>query len=210
MRFEKVNDNKIRITLNSEDLLKEDIDFHSFMSDSIESQNLFLDMLDRAEKEIGFITKDYLIKVEAFALAGGNFILTITRSLPEKLNRYYRKKPTLHTKRSFNENDSLNITYSFYDFDDFLAFLQFYSTAFKNNNLAKKIVLYEYNKCFYLVIADINYNFPELKRFFSCITEFAKPVNDLNLFENKLMESGRVIIKHNAISIGIKSFIQKS
>ena len=43
MRFEKINEDKIRITLNHEDLLKKDIDFHSFMANSIESQDLFLD-----------------------------------------------------------------------------------------------------------------------------------------------------------------------
>lgn len=57
MKFEKVNDNKIRITLTYEDLLNEDIDFHSFMSNSMDSQNVFLNILDKAEKEIGFVTR---------------------------------------------------------------------------------------------------------------------------------------------------------
>jgi len=69
MRFEKVNEDKIRITLSYEDLIEKDIDFHSFMSNSIESQDLFFDMLNQAEKEIGFVTKDYLIRIEAFAMA---------------------------------------------------------------------------------------------------------------------------------------------
>ena len=79
MKFEKLNENKIRITLNTQDLIEKNIDFHSFMSNSQESQNLFLDMLDEAEKKVGFITKDYKIKIEALALSDGNFILTITR-----------------------------------------------------------------------------------------------------------------------------------
>ena len=63
MRFEKLNEDKIRITLSHEDLVKKDIDFHDFMSNSIESQDLFFDMLEEAEKEIGFVTKDYLIRI---------------------------------------------------------------------------------------------------------------------------------------------------
>ncbi len=39
MRFEKLNEDKIRITLSNEDLIKKDIDFHSFMSNSLESQD---------------------------------------------------------------------------------------------------------------------------------------------------------------------------
>ncbi len=69
MKIEKLNEDKIRITLNIEDLNERDIDYHSFMSNSIESQSIFLDMLDTAEKEVGFNTQDCKIKIEALALS---------------------------------------------------------------------------------------------------------------------------------------------
>lgn len=68
MRIEKITENKIRITLNIQDLKDNNIDLHSFMSNSIESQDLFYDMLDKAEKEIGFETKDYKLMIEALAV----------------------------------------------------------------------------------------------------------------------------------------------
>jgi len=68
MKIEKLNENKIRITLNMEDLRERDIDFHSFMSNSIESQSIFLDMLDKADREVGFNTDDCRIMIEALAL----------------------------------------------------------------------------------------------------------------------------------------------
>ena len=67
MKFEKLTENQIRIILNIEDLREKDIDFHSFMSNSLESQDLFLDMLEKAEEEIGFNTKDYKLIIEAIA-----------------------------------------------------------------------------------------------------------------------------------------------
>ena len=79
MKIEKLNDDKIRITLNMEDLREKDIDFHSFMSNSIKSQDLFLDILEEAEKKVGFITKDYKVRIEALAMNDGNFIFTVTR-----------------------------------------------------------------------------------------------------------------------------------
>ena len=103
MRFEKLNEDKIRITLSVEDLEKKDIDFHSFMSNSIESQDLFFDMLEEAEKEIGFSTKDYLIRIDALAMAGGDFVLTVTRSLPKKLEGNISKNPIrkkIHMKKN--------------------------------------------------------------------------------------------------------------
>ena len=68
MRIEKITENKIRIILNMNDLQEKNIDLHSFMSNSIESQDLFYDMLDKAEKEVGFKTKDYKLMIEALAV----------------------------------------------------------------------------------------------------------------------------------------------
>ena len=79
MKFEKLNENKIRITLNNQDLIEKNINFNSFMSNSTEAQNLFLDMLEEAEEKIGFITKDHKIKIEALAMADGDFVVNITK-----------------------------------------------------------------------------------------------------------------------------------
>ena len=57
MKIEKLNENKIRITFNSLYLKKNNMDVHSFMSNSIESQSLFLNMLDEAEKVMAEIKK---------------------------------------------------------------------------------------------------------------------------------------------------------
>ena len=73
MQLEKLTENKIRITLNLEDLKEKNIDLHSFMSNSIESQDLFYDVLNKAEKEIGFITKNYKLMIEAIAVPERKF-----------------------------------------------------------------------------------------------------------------------------------------
>ena len=44
MKFEKLSENKLRITLNIRDLADKDIDYHSFMSNSVDTQKLFLDI----------------------------------------------------------------------------------------------------------------------------------------------------------------------
>ena len=56
MKFEKINKDKIKITLNLKDLEEKNIDFHLFMSNPIESQHILLDMLDEAKEKIGFDT----------------------------------------------------------------------------------------------------------------------------------------------------------
>ena len=73
MRIEKITENKIRIILNLEDLKENNINLHDFMSNSPESQDLFLDMLERAENEVGFKTKDYRLMIEAIATSERKF-----------------------------------------------------------------------------------------------------------------------------------------
>ncbi len=57
MKIEKLTDNKIRVIINLEDLKKNNLDFNTIMEKPIESQKLFLEMLLKAEKEVGFYTE---------------------------------------------------------------------------------------------------------------------------------------------------------
>ena len=84
MKFEKLSENKIRITLSIQDLAEKEIDFHVFMSNSIESQDILLDMLEQAKKETGFDPENYNLKIEALAMADTSFIFTITKEVPEE------------------------------------------------------------------------------------------------------------------------------
>ena len=68
MKFEKLNENKIKITLSIQDLEEKDINFHDFMSNSLESQDLFLILLEEAEEKVGFKTQNCRVKIEALAM----------------------------------------------------------------------------------------------------------------------------------------------
>lgn len=207
MKIEKLNEDKIRITLNLEDLKENDIDFHTFMSNSIESQELFLDMLDKAEKEVGFVTDDYRIMIEALAMSNGNFVLTVTRFEPEKSKGTYKKKKVnIKRKRSFV--NTKKAIYCFESFDEFCSFCSFLNNNALRfmNNFAESISLYEYNEKYYLVLTNILVNNNLLKTFCSSITEFAHFVDNANLFESKLLEYGKIVMKNNAIDVCIKHF----
>ncbi len=207
MKIEKLNDDKIRITLNLEDLKEKDIDLHSFMSNPIESQDLFLDMLEKAEKEVGFVTEDYRVMIEALATSNGNFILTVTRIGDENRKNMGRTKK-LNIKRKISHIDSKKAIYCFDSFDEFIGYCEF----LKNDvfvhieNFLDQSKLYEYGERYYLVLENLRMNTNLLKSFASSITEFAHFVNDWDLFEHKLSEYGKVIFKENAISDGLRYF----
>lgn len=207
MKFEKLNENKIRITLTIQDLAEKEIDFHVFMSNSAEAQDVLLDMLEQAKKETGFDPEDYNLKVEALVMADTNFIFTITKLPPEEKSKISKRKFTV--KRKNIVPSSTQAVYCFNSFDDFNDFLVFLSknTLFNYKKLAKSITLYEYKEKYYLLMNNINTEFIDKIKFYTCITEFAKCVTNSKVFASKLKEYGTLIMKNNALEIGFKHFV---
>lgn len=207
MKFEKLNENKIRITLTIQDLAEKEIDFHVFMSNSAEAQDVLLDMLEQAKKETGFDPEDYNLKVEALVMADTNFIFTITKLPPEEKSKISKRKFTV--KRKNVVPSSTQAVYCFNSFDDFNDFLVFLSknTLFNYKKLAKSITLYEYKEKYYLLMNNINTEFIDKIKFYTNITEFAKCVTNSKVFASKLKECGTLIMKNNALEIGFKHFV---
>ena len=207
MKFEKLNENKIRITLNNQDLLDKNIDFHSFMSNSKESQNLFLDMLDEAEKKVGFVTKDYKLRIEALAMSDGNFILTITRFGKSIDNQYKNQKnKNLKIKRKNLDLTSKQLIYRFDSFEDFCSFSGFISKIDNIHSISKSVILYLYQNSYYLCISNINTEHSSIKQLYTLITEFGTYVDNSEMFARKLTECGKIVMKNNAIRTCNKFF----
>lgn len=207
MKFEKLNENKIRITLNNQDLIEKNIDFHSFMSNSKESQNLFLDMLDEAEKKVGFVTKDYKLRIEALAMSDGNFILTITRfGKSVDTQPKIHKNKNLKIKRKNLDITSKQLIYKFDSFEAFCNFSSFISKIDKFFSISKNMILYLYKNSYYLCISNINTEHESIRKLYILITEFGTYVDNSEMFARKLAECGKVIIKNNAIKTCNKFF----
>lgn len=204
-------DNKIRITLNKQDLDEKNIDIHSFMANSLETQDLFLNLLEKAEEEVGFVTKNYQIRIEALATLDGNFVFTVTRMSPVNKPKNIYKRKTLHIKRKTYNIHSTTAIYLFSDFDDFCELCNFLESSSFNFmfKIAKKILLYEYDNNYYLLFSDLHVPPEKIIQFHSCISEFATNIHNSELFKSKLQEHGKLIIKHNALKTGKQFFSKK-
>lgn len=206
MRIEKLNDNKIRIFFNIDDLKEKNINLHSFMSNSSEYQDVFFDMLEKAEEEFGFVTKDYRLIIEALATSDGNFIVTVTRVIPEKNN--IKLSSNVKAKRKYVSFNNKTYIYSFNNFEDFCEFCNYLknykikgiSTILKNSSL------YLYNSVYYFCIQSYSENEKPIKSITCALSEFGTYIEAPNLFERKLTEYGKVIFKKNAVNLCTKHF----
>lgn len=216
MKFEKLNENEIRVTLTAGDLKEKDIDFHDFMSHPLETQDLFLDILEEAKEKVGFNTTDYRVKIEALAMIDGDFVVNVTRMTENKPERTspstYTKKKKFKVRRKTSTLKSEHAIYKFDTFDDYYYFIQYLAQSglFKAYTVAKEIVTYMYKDEYYLVLYDIHTEHKDLLKFYSSITEFGTYINHSALFISKLEECGSIVIKNNALKTSLKHFNQKA
>ena len=176
------------------------------MSNSQESQNLFLDMLTLADEEVGFNTHNYKLIIEAFASSDGNFVLTITRVKPEGTTMSKVHSPKV--KRKITTPSKTLSIYKFNTFDEFCEFCKYISSSSLSNFIStlKKSLLYLYNDNYYLILNDLKLNTSELKKLAFIMSEFGNSVINEFLFERKLKEYGKVIMPKNAILTCLKYF----
>ncbi len=209
MKIEKLTENKIRVIVNSEDLKNNNLDYKTIMEKPIESQKLFLEMLLKAEKEVGFYTEGYRLLVEAFSSSDGLFVFTITKYAEKATTSSNKLKVTPKKKTKHVNPKSSTSIYKFSSFEEFCEFCTAMHniTNFQSKQLAKTIALYLFNDTYYLILSNINTESAYIHTFYSTISEFASLASHSETFKMKLLEHGKAIMKRNAIETGIKYFL---
>ena len=208
MKIEKLTENKIRVIVNSEDLKNNNLDYQTIMEKPIESQKLFLEMLLKAEKEVGFYTEGYKLLVEAFSSSDGLFVFTITKYVEKPITPPNKLKVTPKKKIKHVNPKSTTSIYQFSSFEEFCEFCTaIHNTACQSKQLAKTIALYLFNDTYYLILSNIHTESAYIHVFYSTISEFASLASHSETFKMKLLEHGKAIMKRNAIETGIKYFL---
>lgn len=211
MKIEKITENKIRIIIKKEDFKDKSIDLKEFILNTPESQSLFLEILDRAEKEVSFDTDGHKLLIETYFQGNDTCIFTITKYIEPNINTRNKPKRYLTVKRKTQSFNSTSLIYQFNEFEDFCDFCNF---IYKNNSielkgLFKTSLLYNYNDTYYLVIDGINLSHKSLSSFHSSLLEFSCLLRYNKHFKFKLKEHGKVFIRNNAVNTGIKYFAYK-
>ncbi len=218
MKIEKLTDNKIRIIVNINELSNNKIDLNDFMLDNIKSQKFFLDILNKAEKEIGFYTDDCKLLIESFSSIDEIFIFTITKLEKTKKVKNIKitknKNPNLNINTNVTANANMNKTkiiknpiYKFSNFEEFcnlcIALKKFNISI---DGIAKKISLFYYKNTYYLIFLDLNLSYTNFRKLFSLLSEFSYLVKNSDNFLLKLSEYGKPIISKNAFKTISKYF----
>lgn len=209
MKIEKLTENKIRIIIKSEDIEDENIDLHTIMTKTAESQGILLEILNKAKQEVGFDTDGCRLLIEAYSSLEDTFVFTVTKyNVDNEESNHLQPKRIVKVKRKTFSDKSDNYIYRFENFDTFCGFCELLQ---KNRPIYSKGLiglssLYLFKDNYFLVLKHVNNSHKYAKKFNSYISEFSKLIFYSDVFENKLKEYGKIIMKKNAISTGIKYF----
>ncbi len=192
MKIEKINDNKIKVTLSTAELQERNLNFQALRYNTPEAQTLFWDMMKQAENEHGFKTANCQLFIEAAAsMNDEQFIVTVTKLQDKDLAPVPQKKklpaPELKVRKKVVPKNQ-NFIYKFNDFEQIYNLVE--STEIPDNLIA---TLYEYQNSFFIVSKPP-------KQLHLVISEFGEIVNDSVVIEGILAEHGNKIIENNAFS----------
>ena len=193
MKFEKITDQKIKITLSLYDLESNNISINTIFSNSHHSERLLQILLDMAQKEIGFNTDDSKLLVETIFSSDKTCIFTITKLVDKDL---------------LLKNNFDCFIFEFDSFENFINLCHFIKnmnnlelTTFSNN-----FSLTLYNNIYYLQAINIHSFYTLLDYMKIIFSEFGKNVSNNFNITGILNEYGQKIYKNNAFLQCISKF----
>jgi len=195
MRIERVGDNKIRIFVSYDDLEERDIDLDAFSYNSPETQELFWDLMEQAEIELGFEAQESQLCIEAVSDVDQGFVITITKmdddndfeSIQKFIKNRYRKKDLTIKKKTSSICSTMAI-YSIESFDD----LCFLASAIKPLYTGQSRV-YSHEGLYYLVLFSVESNVTNMKKFESIMSEYSDKMTSVDFLEGYLNEYGKLL-----------------
>lgn len=224
MKFEKINDNKLKITLKSDEFPYGN-DLDNFMQNPEKAKKSMMELLEVAYDEVGFDSKNYKLEIQAKQLIDGTFIFIINKIL--KLKNIKKTKKEINKNKNkekrvekINKPQNLKsikvkpikipkikdnaVIYKFHNLDDFVEFCnQLKLKKFRSfKTFCEYSELYKINDIYYLVVVNINETHKKIGIFYTNITEFSEFYSSSILKYYSLREKYSPLVKEDALRIG--------
>lgn len=177
LKIEKININKVRVTINTDDLINMNLSVNAIAPNSPVLHDFLRSIMERVIEETGFNPYSGQVMVQATPYDDG-IILIITK-IPAK----QKKKPK--NVRVTGHRNASKITYRFKYFENVC---RLFSAV--DSDKFKKASLYEYMDNFYIIIS---------RGKISVMSEFSDSDSALFLSESFLEEHGKLHAKNEKL-----------
>lgn len=208
MKIEKINENKIKVTISFNDLEERNIDLNSLNYNSPETQELFWDMMEQAELQLGFTASDSQLCIEAVADADEGFVILITKMDEENefesIHKYIKnrfRRADLKVKKKTKKVCSTMVMYAFDDFENLCALCKRLSDIYFGES-----TLYKLKNTYYLLLTKNSLCIDNLSAFDLILNEYGRKNKNVSFYEGYLNEYAIKVIDGAAIETIINYF----
>lgn len=180
MKIEKISENKLKIMFSSKELEENNISVHSFLSNSKQSQNFFLAILDIANEDLGFNFSTSNLIYDTISFNNKFFIIIVKQIL-----------------NSYMENCNNEFIYKLDSNTELYAFCNALNKIIPNLNF--KSSLYQYKNFYFLKIDFKGLDKKTKEKNIAIISEFKTAINFSKLALTRFEEFSNLLIKDSAI-----------
>ncbi len=200
MKIERINENKIRILIESTDIRAWNVDLKNFTENTPEAQDMFWHALKRAEQDVNFSVGKSQLMVETIPTADNGFAMIVSklenheevaRALESTGKRF--KQTEIKIKRRSKAHSLLRI-FRFEDFEGLCSGVREICEMYVGESCLTK-----YQGCFYLELKPRDsFGLFEIE---NQLSEFSVKENHPLLIQGVLNEHGYVMIKDDAVQL---------
>ena len=201
MKIEKIDENKVRITLTIDELSQRQISLKDIEQDSNRAQDLFLDLLEESDLQEDFLMDDSQLFVEASSDNENLFIVTITKIdyMPE-IARYTPKKKSSRKKKNANSSPTeYTVASTIYKFSNLDRVLELVSKLKLEKAFMGTNSLYKYDDSYFLVFSNTSIKNAKFIKTFVILSEYAEQYYAADMYKTLIKEKSKLIIDKKAI-----------
>lgn len=201
MKVEKINNNKVKITLTFEELEKRDINIKDIEKNSEIAKNLFVDLIEESNIDEDFEFEDSQLLIEASSDNNNLFVVTITKvdNLPDLRKYSLLEKKVKNSKKSNTIATNYKVDsfiYSFKSIDNILALCE---NAKSEKLFFGKNSLYKYNDIYFIIFANSSIKNKKFLKTFVFLSEYCENYYSYNMFSSAIKEKSKLIVSNNAL-----------
>jgi adapter protein MecA 1/2 len=186
MRLERLTYNKIKIFLTFDDLSERGITKEDLWQDLPRVHQLFRDMINEADDELGF-KADGPIAVEVFSLPAQGMVIIVTKDSTEDDEEF--DDEYIEMQVTLDESDDV-----FYEFRSFEHVISLASRLSIMGITGGK--LYSYSDRFYLLLEEVDFAPNDLDTIIAVLAEFG---SSSTITTYRVYEYGKELMKEDAV-----------
>lgn len=202
MKVEKINENKVKITLSIDELAQRHITLKDLEKDTIKAKKLFLELIEESNLEASFIFEHAQLFVEASTDSNDFFTVTITKidDFPD-LTKYNLLDEGFDKKTISKPSSKLlyPINFNIFSFENIDNILSMCDILKRNKLFLGKSSLYKLDNKYFLIFSKYSIKNVKFLKTYAILNEFCLNTYESELYEISIQEKAKLIIANKAL-----------